>query len=282
METRYIETNGITLHVPQKGPPDGPLAILLHGFPEFWLGWRHQIPALVNAGYRVWVPDQRGYNLSDKPRGIAAYDIDQLAADVLGLIDAAGRRKVFLVGHDWGGIVAWWIALTHPEKLDRLVILNAPHPVVFARTIRRSFAQMRRSLYAAFFQLPLLPEFLMSRRSWQPLARALRQSARPGTFIADLDRYKEAWSQPGAMIAMLNWYRAARYMSGRLKKLNPRVFVPTLMIWGARDIALGRELAQSSIDLCHDGRLVLLETASHWVQHEEADRVNALLQQFLI
>jgi epoxide hydrolase 4 len=282
VEDQYVKTNGATLHVVQDGPPDGPLVFLLHGFPEFWYGWRQQIPALVGAGYRVCAPDQRGYNLSDKPKGIATYDLDTLAADVVGLFDAARRSKVSLVGHDWGGVVAWWVALKYPHRLERLAILNAPHPVACARIIRHSPAQMRRSLYAAFFQIAWLPEFVLRRANWRTLAAGLHHSSRPGTFTdTDLEMYRGAWSQPGAITSMLNWYRATRSVLRKLKVTNPRVTAPTLLIWGAQDFALGRELVQPSVDLCDNARLELFENASHWVQHEEAERVNALLRDFL-
>ena len=142
MDNQNIETNGIRLNVVQAGPEDGPLLILLHGFPEFSYGWRKQIPFLAGAGYRVWAPDQRGYNISDKPEGIAAYTLDKLAADVVGLIDASGEERVFLVGHDWGAAVAWWVAAVYPERLAKLVILNAPHGSVMQKNLRKNWAQM--------------------------------------------------------------------------------------------------------------------------------------------
>ncbi len=160
-EATFIHTNGVRLHVVQHGPVDGPLVILLHGFPEFWYGWRKQIPALAAAGYRVWAPDQRGYNLSDKPTGIDAYTLDQLVADVIGLIDAAGCDKVYLVGHDWGAAVAWWMALKYPQRVIKLVVSNVPHPIVMNRTVRRNFDQLRKSWYIFFFQIPWLPERLI-------------------------------------------------------------------------------------------------------------------------
>ena len=183
MEHQYIETNGIRLHVVQDGPKDGPLVILLHGFPEFWYGWRQQIPFLVSAGYQVWAPDQRGYNLSDKPDGIAAYSIKVLAADVVGLIDASGRKQVFLIGHDWGAAVAWTVANKYPERLLKMVILNVPHPAVMIKFLRRSFAQLRKSWYMFFFQLPWLPENLSRFRNWNATTQVLIKSSRPGTFI---------------------------------------------------------------------------------------------------
>lgn len=281
MEHQYIETNGIRLHVLQDGPKDAPLVILLHGFPDFSYGWRHQIPYLASTGYRVWAPDQRGYNLSDKPDGLAAYYLDVLAADVVGLIDATGQKQVFLVGHDWGGSIAWWVANKYPDRLSKMVILNIPNGAA-KMDLRGNFTQLRKLWYVLFFQIPWLPEFLCSRQNWNLLVQMLKNSSRPGTFTdRDLDRYRQAWSQPKAFSSMLNWYRAG------LRKLppppaNPRITVPTLLIWGgAQDSLLGRELAQPSIDLCDNGRLVFIEEGTHWVQAEEPERVNELIGTFL-
>lgn len=284
--SRFIETNGIRLHVVEKGPVDGPLVILLHGFPEFWYGWRAQIDALAEAGFRVLVPDQRGYNLSDKPVGISAYTIDKLAADVVGLIDAAGQAKATVIGHDWGAVVAWWLAATYPTRLNRLVCLNVPHYAIMLRFLRSSPRQLLRSWYAGFFQLPWLPEWLTERGNWWLMTRALQRTSRPGTFSqADLDSYRQAWSQTGltgntAFRTMVNWYRAFAQQRPPLP-IHEQITVPTLLIWGAQDAFLIREMAQPSIDLCVDGRLIFLETATHWVQHEEAPTVNRLLIEFL-
>ena len=182
MAPKQILAYGIKLHVVQDGPRTGRLVILLHGFPAFWYGWRRQIPFLAAAGYRVWAPDQRGYNLSAKPTGIAAYSLDQLAADVIGLVDAAGQATALLVGHDWGAAVAWWIASKYPARLARMVIINVPHGAVLMRHLRRNPAQIRKSWYMFFFQLPLLPEILIPSRNWHMLAQALKNSSRPGTF----------------------------------------------------------------------------------------------------
>ncbi len=280
MEHDQIRTNHLTLHVAAAGPETSPLILLLHGFPEFWYGWRRQLPALASAGFRVWAPDQRGYNQSDKPVGVEKYRIELLAEDVLGLIDAAGRRRAFLVGHDWGAAVAWHLAASHPERIDRMAAINVPHPQVMARHLRRSPRQLLRSWYMLFFQLPWLPEALLRCCSWRLLTSALQNTSLPGTFLtADLQRYREAWSQPGACSAMLNWYRAAFRLTS-LPSPNPRISVPTLLIWGAGDRFLGRELALPSIEHCDQGRLEFLEQATHWVHHEQADRVNDLLIEF--
>jgi pimeloyl-ACP methyl ester carboxylesterase len=281
MEHQQITANGINLHVVQDGSSTGQLVILLHGFPEFWYGWRRQIPHLATAGYRVWAPDQRGYNLSDKPDGIAAYTLDELAADVIGLMDAAGQEKVFVVGHDWGAAVAWWVAAKYPARVARMVVINVPHGTVILEHLRRNPRQMLKSWYMFFYQLPWLPETLARLRDWNAPAQTMRGSSRPGTFTdGDLDTYRQAWSQPKAFTSMLNWYRALMQKPSAPIP-NPRITVPTLLIWGAQDRFLGRELAQPSIDLCDDGRLVFFEGATHWVQHEEADRVNELIDTFL-
>ncbi|MCC7446811.1 MAG: alpha/beta hydrolase [Anaerolineae bacterium] len=274
-----MKTNGINLHVIEDGPPDGPLVILLHGFPEFWYGWRQQIPALVEAGYHVLAPDQRGYNVSNKPKGIGAYNLDLLAQDVVGLIDAQGRDKAFVVGHDWGALVTWWLGMKHADRLQRMTILNVPHPLVGIQTVRRSPQQLLRSLYVAFFQIPRLPEALLRLNNGRGMVQAMQGSSRPDTFTnEDFQRYRSAWAQPGAITAMLNYYRA---FVRRLPPIpNPRVTVPTRLIWGVHDMALSRQMAQPSIDLCDDGQLIFIEEATHWVQHDEPDRVNRLLLEF--
>ncbi len=275
-----IATNGINLHVVQAGPPDGPLVILLHGFPEFWYGMKKQLDFLAEHGFRVWVPDQRGYNLSDKPAGIAAYSLDHLAADVVGLIDAAGADQAYLAGHDWGAAVAWWTALKYPERLKKLAIMNVPHPVVMSQHLRGSFAQMRKSWYMFFFQLPALPEISIRRNNFATGASALLDSSNAGSFNEeDLRYYREAWSQPGALTSMINWYRAL-FQHQPKPPNDPRIKVPTLMLWGKQDFALGSEMAQPSIELCDDGQLVLFEDAGHWVQHDKTDAVNNHLLEF--
>ena len=282
LEKSYIETNGIRLHVVQAGPKSGIPVVLLHGFPEFWYGWRKQIPALVEAGCRVIVPDQRGYNLSDKPKGIKSYRVDELVKDILGLIDALDYEKVNLVGHDWGGVVAWMLAYKHPERLQRLSILNVPHPLVMRRFIQRDFEQMRRSWYAFFFQLPWLPEMGMRADDWRGAVRALRGSGKIHTFTnEDIQKYKEAWSQPGAITAMINWYRAAAHYPSSYPK-EMRIHVPTLMMWGMKDAALTHRMARPSMDHVEEGNLILFPEATHWVQHDAAGEVNHYLIDFLL
>ncbi|WP_262298516.1 alpha/beta fold hydrolase [Microvirga sesbaniae] len=269
----------VTLHAVEAGPEDGPLVILLHGFPEFWWGWRSQIGPLAEAGFRVLAPDQRGYNLSDKPAGRRAYDLDILAGDVVGLADALGRETFSVVGHDWGGLVAWWTASRHPDRVEKLVVLNAPHPSVAGAYMRAHPSQMFRSLYVGFFQIPRLPEAMLSANGHRSLKDALRRTSRPGTFSdEDLARYETAWSRPGALTAMLNWYRALPF---RPDMKDPAVLPPTLVVWGTGDRFLERGLAEASLALCRSGSVRWIETATHWVQHEEPDAVNAALADFL-
>jgi epoxide hydrolase 4 len=280
-EENFIKTNGIRLHTVTAGPQSGPPVILLHGFPENWRCWIRQLPALARAGCRVIVPDQRGYNLSDKPQGIKNYGIAELTNDILGLIDALEYEKVNLVGHDFGALVAWMLAIQHPERLHRLGIINVPHPAVMWRFLRRDFEQMRRSWYALFFQLPWLPEMILRAGNWHFATRGLSRSSRDNAFTReDIEKYKESWSQPGAMTAMLNWYRAAARYGPEITD-NMRVKVRTLILWGVQDFALSRRMARPSLDYCDDGNLIFFPGATHWVQREEADEINRHLLDFV-
>jgi len=281
LDHQYFTLSEVTLHAVHAGPDGGPLVILLHGFPEHWYGWHKQIPALAQSGFHVCAPDQRGYNLSDKPRDLRAYNLDRLAGDVLGLIAATGHERAFLVGHDWGAAVAWWVAIKYPQSVRKQVILNVPHPIVARRFARRSLEQLLRSWYIAFFQIPWLPEFLLRLNDWKAIRAMMLASSRPDTFTkADLQRYARAWSRPRAMHSMINWYRAAaRTRTARLQDLH--VHVPTRIIWGSKDIALSRRLAPLSLEMCDDGELFVLDEATHWVQHDEGGRVNRLILEFL-
>ena len=280
LEHHFVPTNGLTLHVVQCGPPGGPLVVLLHGFPEFWVSWRQQIQVLAAAGYRVWAPDQRGYNLSDRPGRVRDYAIDQLAADIIGLLDAAGAAQAVIVGHDWGAAVAWHLAARHPGRIRRTAVLNVPHPLVFGRALRHSRRQLRKSWYVFFFQLPSLPEVFLRWRNFQAGRQILRSSSRRGTFsAADLSEYTAAWAQPGALRGMINWYRAAGRHARQLGRVG-RVAGPLLIIWGEKDTFLEADLARQSLAYCAAGQLEYLD-ATHWVQHEEPEKVNQLLLEFL-
>lgn len=276
-----VKTNGIHLNVVQAGPEDGELVILLHGFPEFWYGWHKQIDALVNEGYRLWIPDQRGYNLSHKPEGLEAYRISEMATDVAGLIEAAGQEQAVVIGHDWGAMVAWWTALLYPEKLTKLGVLNVPHPAALKETIKTDVEQMFRSLYAGFFQIPVVAELTLQFNNYQNMIEALKRSGKAGTFTEeDFKHYRRAWSQPSALTTMLNWYRAY-VQHPPLDAADWRIDIPTLMIWGEKDVALTSKMAHKSINYCNVGELHMLPEATHWVQHDEPEQVNQLISAFL-
>jgi pimeloyl-ACP methyl ester carboxylesterase len=283
LEFRLFRINGITLHVVLAGPASGKPLIFLHGFPEFWFSWRLQIDHFVSSGYRVIIPDQRGYNLSDKPAGIANYSIDLLARDVVGVLDIVADSKAFVVGHDWGAVVTWYLAARYPERISRAAMLSVPHPRIFIKNLIKNPAQLRRSWYIFFFQLPWLPEFILRRRDWALLVHVLRNTSTPEVFSdPDLEQYKKSWAKKGALTAMLNWYRAALFHPSKFA-LDPeasRVKVPALAIFGKNDQFVGEAMARESLQYCDDGDLEMFETATHWVQHEEPAQVNTLLSQF--
>jgi pimeloyl-ACP methyl ester carboxylesterase len=275
----YADVGGVRLHYVEAG--EGPLVVLLHGFPEFWYSWRHQIPALAAAGFRVVALDMRGYNLSEKPRGWRLYDSALLAGDIAGLVRSLGGERAHVVGHDWGAAVAYATAMRHPEAVERLAILNCPHQ---ARMIEgfRTLKQLRKSWYIFLFQIPRLPERRLSRENFSLAKRILRTDSPEGFTDEDLERYAEAWSQPGALTAMLNYYRAALRQSPRSvgARLTP-IEAPTLVIWGMRDRALGSELAEPPARWVPNARTEWIPDATHWVQHDAPERVNELLIEFL-
>ncbi|HEX5193179.1 MAG TPA: alpha/beta hydrolase [Solirubrobacteraceae bacterium] len=279
----YAELDSVRLHYVEAG--QGPLVVLLHGFPEFWYGWRAQIGPLATAGFRVVAPDMRGYNLSGKPTRVQSYRIGSLTADVRDLIaERGGADGAMLVGHDWGGAVAWATAIRHPEAVNRLAILNVPHPRRMLEGLRTA-RQLRRSWYMLFVQLPGVSERLLRARRFRALRRPF-SDARPGSYDeADIDRYVEAWSQPGALTAMLNYYRAMLRRPGgtaRASGMRP-VAAPTLIVWGERDRHLGGELAEPHpADAPNLERVVRIPNASHWVAQDEPELVNRLLAEFFV
>ena len=266
----------VRLHWVEQGT--GPLVLLLHGFPEFWYAWRHQIPALAAAGFRVVAPDLRGYNLSEKPAELESYGVGKLAEDVAALVRHLGAERAHVAGHDWGGIVAWWTAMTSPEVIDRMVVINAPHPRVFAREMRKP-KQLARMWYAMFFQLPRLPEAVLRRKNYRALHAFFRGAGvRPGAYTdEDMRRYKEAMAQPGALTAMLSYYRAARRTP---RPRTRRIDTPTLVLWGEKDQALNIENTEGLEPYVPNVRVVRLPDVSHWVMSEAPDRVSELMIDF--
>jgi pimeloyl-ACP methyl ester carboxylesterase len=279
-----VETNGVRLHVVTAGPEDGELVVLLHGFPEFWYAWRHQIPALADAGFRVVAPDMRGYNRSEKPAGVDAYHVDELVSDVAGITHAFDRESAHVVGHDWGGLVAWQTAIDRPGVVDRLAVLNAPHPTKYERALRSNPAQLAKSWYVGYFQLPGLPEWSLGALNFESLDRMLGEgTVRDGAFSeTDIERYKDAFAQPGARTAALNYYRALARRNAKLTLTQGGVGdlpvrAPTLLVWGEQDAALDVSLTEGLQEWVPDIRVERLPDASHWVQFDAPERVTALL-----
>ena len=275
----FFELDGIRLHAITAGPVGGEVVILLHGFPEFWRSWQNQMMPLADAGYRVIALDQRGYNLSDKPADVIDYRLDKLAGDVIALLDQLGINKAHIAGHDFGASVAWLLVSCYPTRFSSAVILNVPHPRILQRKLKTSKQQRRKSWYMFFFQLPFLPELWLRLNNFRAAVNMLVASSRHGTFTeADLDAYREAWSKPGALRAMINWYRAGvRLGLPRRSNVEWRVSIPTLIIWGDQDIFLLPEMAHESLEFCDDGKCLLLPGVSHWITHEEPERVSSEL-----
>lgn len=279
-----IRAGGLGFHVASLGEGDR-LALCLHGFPETWFSWRHQMPLLADLGYRVVAPDLRGYGESDRPSRMEDYAIERLLDDVANLIDASGARETILLAHDWGAVIAWFFAMRGLRPLSRLVIMNVPHPAPMARELR-SLGQLRRSWYAAFFQIPWLPERLLAARGAFAVGEAMRRSSCDPSRFPDevLDVYRRNAAAPGAMTAMLHYYRALLRGGGgrRQEKLGfPVIETPTLMIWGEEDIALSIETTYGTGEWVRDLTIRYLAGVSHWVQQEAPERVNAWLSQWL-
>ncbi|MDI1449805.1 alpha/beta hydrolase [Polyangium sp. 6x1] len=276
---RTVDVGEVRLHIAESG--SGPLVLLLHGFPEFWYAWRRILPALAREGFHVVAPDMRGYGASDKPEGIEPYGTVHLAADIAGLVRALGAPRASVVGHDWGAGVAFCFAMAHPELLDRLVVINGPHPVRLLRDGPRSARQLARSWYMFMFQLPGIPERVMSRDNYAMLIKALREEVRGPNALEpeELERYREAFAAPGALSAMVNYYRAA---IRRKSQVHPRrIDAPVLVLWGDEDRHLGREFADPGADLTPDVRIVHVPGATHWVHHERPELVTAEVAAFL-
>ncbi|HTD20382.1 MAG TPA: alpha/beta hydrolase [Ktedonobacteraceae bacterium] len=275
---RDIMTNGIRMHYVTQGK--GPLIVLLHGFPEFWYSWRYQLPFLAERGYTVVAPDLRGYNDTDKPR--TGYDVPTLLRDIAGLIKGLGQEKAVIVGHDWGGVLAWAFAMNYPHMTERLIVMNAPHPQAMQRAFR-TLKQLRKSWYIFAFQLPWLPENALLRNNAYEIGRmlkgaAVQKSAFPNEVLAT---YQEAMSKPGAMTAALNYYRQLIQHPLRSTKNYASIGVPTLLIWGEQDIALGIELTYGLEQWVPNIQIKRIPDSGHWVQQEKPELVNTLVAEFL-
>lgn len=280
-ERRRVPTNGIELDVGFAGPERGPPLLLLHGFPDTARScWFRQVPALAAAGWRVIAPDQRGYARSDKPAGLAAYRLDMLVDDAVGLLGALGHARATWAGHDWGGAVTWWAAQHRAHAVRRFVVFNCPHPNTLGRHLLTDPAQMARSWYIAAFQVPGVPEWVLARNGFRALEQSLLRNIRRGTLPPEeLEALRAVWAAPGALTGMLAWYRAGRALLARAD--DTQIDPPALLVWGRRDAALGPALAEESIARCRQGRLVWFDRAGHWVHRDEPESVGALLGDFL-
>ena len=282
IKTHMIEANGLTFEVDVCGNGDR-LALCLHGFPELAFSWRHQLPLLARLGYSAWAPNLRGYGRTTRPLPVRDYTMSHLVADIVGLIDRAKARSVVLIGHDWGGAIAWTLATQQPHLLERLVVMNMPHPTLFFKGVRR-LPQALRSWYIGFFQLPWVPECVLGAgRAWLVgwILRGL--AAEPRRFTPSvLDVYRTAACQPGALTAMVNYYRALRYIepAARSRPDEP-LPVPTLLIWGDADVALDKRLTVGTGQLVESLVVRYLPGVSHWVQQDAPHRVNVILEAWL-
>jgi epoxide hydrolase 4 len=279
---REVAANGLTFDVAEAGEGDH-LALCLHGFPELNYSWRFQMPALAAMGYRVWAPNQRGYGASSRPPAVEDYRADAIVADAAALFDASGAKRLTLVAHDWGGAIAWMFAINRVRPIERLVVMNLPHPVCFARALKQG-PQRRRSWYMAFFQLPWVPERILLANDAAAIRRMFRGMAIDKARFPDdvLDVYARAAQRPGAMTAMVNWYRAAaRHRAAMTLSNGARVEVPTLIVWGEADTALGLETLDGTERFVPDLTIRRLPGVSHWVQQEAPEAVNAILEDWL-
>ena len=277
----FVEANGMRFSVATAGEGDR-LALCLHGFPECWYSWKHQVPMLVRRGYRVWAPDLRGYGASSKPPRVDDYAFEPLLDDIAGLIDTSGAKETTLLAHDWGGVLAWWFAMRKLRALERLVIFNAPHMI--AARQQMSWRQRIRSAYVLFFQIPGLPERMLGGEDAHNIPRMmLRAAGRPEAFSReDLEVYRASAAQPGALTAMLNYYRA---MPGSIRRAmtreNPPIEVPTLLLWGTTDTAIGYELTHGMAPYATNLTTRYLPGVGHWSQQEAPEEANRLLGAWL-
>ena len=281
-QRRVVSANGIDIEVFESGEGER-LALLLHGFPEHAISWRFLAPVLVGMGFRVWAPNQRGYGGTTTPSSRSDYTLEKLTGDIAGLIDASGAKSVTLIAHDWGALLAWTFAIRKIRPLEKLVILNVPHPLCFRREYANNPKQKKKSWYTRFFQIPFLPEALLSRKGGAPIAKMLRStSANKANFPRDvLAIYAANAARKGGMTGMLNWYRQAMNDLFRATDLGARIEIPVLVIWGEKDVALEVATLNGTDQYARDLKIVRLPNASHWVQQDAPEEVAAEARGFL-
>lgn len=291
MEHKYAEVNGVKLHYVCSG--SGKLMLFLHGFPEFWYEWKNQLAEFGQDHFAV-APDMRGYNLSDKPESLADYQVDVLVDDVKALADHLGYSKLTLIAHDWGGAIAWVFALKYPNYLDKLVVINAPHPIVFQRELLENAAQQEASQYMLVFRSEVAESMLSSENYALLVQNTLSEGLEKGFFTEeDKQAYLTAWSQPGALTGGLNYYRAAevgpptneedksRLTAFSANFPDPIIQVPTLVIWGEKDPYLLPGNLEGLSDYVPNLTIKRIEDGSHWVVHEQPKLVNQYIREFI-
>lgn len=288
-EHKYADVNGIKLHYVQAG--QGKLILFVHGFPEFWYAWKDQL-AEFGRDHLAVAPDMRGYNLSSKPEGVEHYEVPHMVEDLRALAKSLGHERFTLVAHDWGGGVAWSFAIRHPECLEKLVIINCPHPAIFQRELNENPAQQAASQYMLFFRSPKA-EAALSANNYAALAdTVLTAGLKKGHFTEeDRQAYLAAWSQPGALTGGLNWYRAARVGPPTSAEPKARSFVPdsaaqkvevpTLVIWGEKDTALLKENLNGLDQYVPDLTVRRIPDGTHWVIHEQPAVINHHIREFI-
>lgn len=269
---------GPEIHFVEHG--SGEPVLLLHGFPDFWYMWRHQIPVLAANGFRVIALDLRGYNRSDAPVGIRNYTIDKLTGDVLGVMDTLGLHSAHVVGHDWGGVIAWKLAIDHPERIQKLVVINSPHPSTYIRALLTS-SQALKSWYVAAFQIPRLPEMFLERNGMAALRNAWRRAGSSSNVTeADVVKYVKAFSRENRISAPLNYYRAF-VLSALRTRGRGHVNAETLLVWGERDKFLVPGLATAAAKYVPNLQVKRFPLLGHWPQLEDPAAVNASISEFL-
>ena len=287
IQTRFVDVGALRFEVLEARPEGVPkgLALCLHGFPEHAHAWRHQLPALAAEGYLAWAPNLRGYGATSTPPKVSDYAIEKLLSDVDGLIDAAGAGPVVLIGHDWGAVISWYYAMHGGRTLDRLIIMNVPHPVPMTRELKANPEQRKKSWYAAFFQLPALPEWFLTRQRGAAVARMFGEgTVRPGAVPPEsVQVFVDNVLRPGGARAMIHYYRAlVRGGSQRMAQRGmPLITVPTLMLWGEQDVALAKSTTYGTEDQVAQLTLRYLPEASHWIQQDDPEAVNAMMSAFL-
>lgn len=286
--SEMVSINNLQLHVAMAGPKDGQKVVLLHGAPDCWYGWRHQMQFLAEKGYRVLAPDLRGFNLSEKPKDVKAYNVDDTVADALGIIEWAEQQapsastvgKPIIVGHDWGAVVAWWAVTLFPECFSKAVVVNIPHPLVMKKLMKKNIKYALKFSYFALFQIPHLPEMLLPLRNFGLFTLATQGGSRQGAFSDDdINIYRNGWRQPGAMRGIMNWYRGMLKYPSKQKKQLP-IDLPVKIIWGKKDPVSSWEMAEPCLDICTNGEVTFFDKATHWPQQEFPDRMNEELYEF--